>query len=330
MHIGLTFDLKTTYLQKGFTEDEIAEFDSEETIEGIQTALTDLGHTTELVGNITELTAALVNGQRWDLVFNICEGLYGIGREAQVPALLDAYQIPYTFSDPLVLALTLHKGMTKRVVRDAGIPTAPFFLIENDHEIGNCTLAFPVFVKPVAEGSGKGISENSIVENQQRYNEVCATLLKLYRQPVLVEKWLPGREFTVGILGTGKNARVIGVMEVNIMPSVQSGIYSRFIKENYQGKVDYELVEGEVSELCTRISLDAWRVLGCRDAGRVDLKMDENGIPNFIEVNPLAGINHIHSDLPIMIYLQGWQYKQLIEEVIRSASERINKKVSGQ
>jgi D-alanine-D-alanine ligase len=330
MHIGLTYDLKTTYLKKGFTEDEIAEFDSEETIEGIQTALNDLGHTTQLVGNITELTEALVNGQRWDLVFNICEGLHGIGREAQVPALLDAYQIPYTFSDPMVLALTLHKGMTKRVIRDAGIPTAPFFLIENEHEIKNCPLAFPVFAKPVAEGSGKGIGENSIIENQQRYNEICATLLKLYRQPVLVEKWLPGREFTVGVLGTGKNARVIGVMEVHIMPILQSGVYSRYIKENYQGKVDYKLVEGEVQDICARISLDAWRTLGCRDAGRIDLKMDENGIPNFIEVNPLAGINHIHSDLPIMIYLQGWKYKQLIAEIISSASERINKNASGQ
>jgi D-alanine-D-alanine ligase len=325
MHIGLTYDLKTTYLQKGFTEDEIAEFDSEETIEGIQTALSDLGHTTELVGNITDLTVALINGQRWDLVFNICEGLYGIGREAQAPALLDAYRIPYTFSDPMVLALTLHKGMTKRVIRDAGIPTAPFFLIENEPEIEKCPLAFPVFAKPVAEGSGKGIGENSIIESQKRYSEVCATLLELYRQPVLIEKWLPGREFTVGILGTGKNARVIGVMEVNIKPSVRTDIYSRFIKENYQGKVDYKLVEGEVKELCARISLKAWRILGCRDAGRIDLKLDENGIPNFIEVNPLPGINHIHSDLPIMLYLQGWQYKQLIAEIIKSASERVNK-----
>ncbi len=325
MHIGLTYDLKSTYLKKGFTEDEIAEFDSEETIEGIQATLNKLGHTTELVGNINDLAFGLVKGHRWDLVFNICEGLYGIGREAQVPALLDAYRIPYTFSDPMVLALTLHKGMTKRVIRDAGIPTAPFFLIEDVDDIDNCILPFPVFIKPVAEGSGKGIGENSIAENRQRYSEVCATLLNLYRQPVLVEKWLPGREFTVGILGTGKNAVVIGVMEVNIKPTAQSGIYSRFIKENYQGKVDYKLVEGEVKELCARISLKAWRILGCRDAGRIDLKMDENGIPNFIEVNPLPGINHIHSDLPIMLYLQGWQYKQLIAEIIKSASERINK-----
>lgn len=324
MRIGLTYDLKSAYLAKGYAEDEVAEFDSEETIEGIVQALTELGHYSECIGNIKDLSEALVNSKRWDLVFNICEGLHGIGREAQVPALLDAYGIPYTFSDPLVLALTLHKGMTKRVIRDAGIPTAPFYLIENKNDIVDCHLPFPVFIKPVAEGSGKGIGAKSVVRNQETLLKECSLLLNIYRQPVLVEKLLTGREFTVGILGSGKKARVAGVMEVKISEDAEEQTYSRFIKENYKGRVNYNLVEGEVKTACERVSLDAWRVLGCRDAGRIDLKMDENGIPNFIEVNPLAGINYIHSDLPIMMYMQGWTFKQLIAEIIQSATERIN------
>lgn len=325
MKIGLTFDLKSAYLQKGFTPDEVAEFDSEETIEGIETALWELGHETERIGNVSELAAALVKGLKVDLVFNICEGLYGIGREAQVPALLDAHRIPYTFSDPLVLSLTLHKGMTKRVIRDAGIPTAPFFMVENEEETLHCQLPFPVFIKPVAEGSGKGISNKSVVNDINTFQSECRLLLETYHQPVLVEKFLTGREFTVGILGTGPGARVVGVMEVSIRSDAEDQTYSRFIKENYNQRVDYTLVDGEIKELCTEISLNAWRTLGCRDAGRIDLKMDENGIPNFIEVNPLAGINHIHSDLPIMLYKQGWRYVDLIEEIIGSASQRIPK-----
>lgn len=323
MKIGLTYDLKSVYLKNGYAEDEVAEFDSEETIEGIEQALNELGHATERIGHFKELAQALLDGKRWELVFNICEGLHGIGREAQVPALLDAYDIPYTFSDPLVLSLTLHKGMTKRVIRDAGIPTAPFHLIESEEDIEKCTLPFPLFIKPVAEGSGKGIGARSVVNDPEELRSESISLLRTYKQPVLVEKLLTGREFTVGILGTGKNARVVGVMEVKISQEAEEQAYSRFIKENYHGRVNYNLVEGAVKAACERVSLDAWRVLGCRDAGRIDLKMDENDVPNFIEVNPLPGINHIHSDLPIMLYLQGWNYKQLIAKIIQSATERI-------
>ncbi len=322
MFIGLTYDLKSEYLKKGFLPDEVAEFDSEETIEGIESALHKLGHKTERIGNILQLADALVNDKRWELVFNICEGYYGMGREAQVPALLDAYKIPYTFSDPLTLSLTLHKGLTKRVIRDAGIPTAQFFLVENDKEAEICKLPFPVFIKPVAEGSGKGVSAKSIVHSQESFKLEVTRLIEEYHQPVLVEKLLTGREFTVGILGTGKEARVVGVMEVIIRHDAEDSTYSRFIKENYINRVEYQLIKNEIYAICAEISLKVWRVLGCRDAGRIDLKMDENRTLNFIEVNPLPGINHFHSDLPIMLYKQGWNYIQLIDEIICSAIQR--------
>lgn len=323
MKIGLTYDLRDEYLAEGFTADQTAEFDSEETIFGIEKALNELGHETLRIGHIRNLVKLLNDGKRWDMVFNICEGMYGIGREAQVPAILDAWQIPYTFSDPLVLAVTLHKGLTKRIIRDAGIPTAPFYTVENTSDISHCPLPFPVFMKPVAEGSGKGIGSKSAANDYHSFDAECNRLLQEYQQPVLVEKLLTGREFTVGILGTGQKARVAGVMEVLIKPGAEESTYSRFIKENYIGRVDYRLMSGKLAEQCEKICLDAWKVLGCRDAGRIDLKMDENGIPNFIEVNPLAGINHKTSDLPILMYLQNKTYNDLIAEIIESAKERI-------
>jgi D-alanine-D-alanine ligase len=156
--IGLTFDLKKDYLAEGFSEEEAAEFDSEETIAGIENALQKCGNETIRIGHFKNLVNQIAQGKRWDLVFNICEGMYGLGREAQVPALLDAYQIPYTFSDPLTLSLSLHKGFTKQVVKDFGIPTSPFIIMNKIHDLDNMQLQFPLFIKPVAEGTGKGIS----------------------------------------------------------------------------------------------------------------------------------------------------------------------------
>src|SRR6185503_4879219 len=160
------------------------------------------------------LASRLSAGARWDLVFNYAEGMFGFAREAQVPALLDAFQIPYTFSDGLVFALTLHKGMTKHVVRDMGIPTPDFTVVSTASDAENVRLPFPVFVKPVAGGSSVGISAASYVADRSALDSTCRDLLHRFHQPVLVEAFLPGRELTVGIVGTGPRAKVIGVMEV--------------------------------------------------------------------------------------------------------------------
>ena len=156
MNIGLTYDLKSYYLARGLSEEAAAEFDREDTVEAIEASLAAMGHRTERIGNLFELISRLSAGHRWDLVFNIAEGLYGIGREAQVPAVLDAFGIPYTFSDPLVLCLTLHKGMTKRVIRDAGVSTSDFAVVEKPEDVEAVSFNPPFFVKPVAEGTGKG------------------------------------------------------------------------------------------------------------------------------------------------------------------------------
>src|ERR1700733_176625 len=157
MRIGVTYDLRSDYLALGYGEEETAEFDAEETIAAVCDALGGLGQTPIRIGGIRPLAKALVAGERWDAVFNICEGLKGVSREAQVPALLEAYGIPYLFSDPLTLALALDKAMAKRVVRDCGVPTADFAVIESEADIAGVTLDFPLFLKPVAEGSGKGV-----------------------------------------------------------------------------------------------------------------------------------------------------------------------------
>jgi D-alanine-D-alanine ligase len=323
MKIGITYDLRHYYLSQGMGDEETAEFDSPVTIEGIDAALTELGHVTDRIGNIRNLTSRLAAGDRWDLVFNIAEGLRGFGREAQVPALLEAYDIPYTFSDPLVLSLTLHKAMTKRVIRDCGIPTADFSLVETIRDIDRVRLPFPLIAKPVAEGSGKGIDSSSKVTDAAGLANVCERLLETYRQPVLVERFLPGREFTVGILGTGGESRSIGVIEVTLNDRAEADVYSYHNKEQYEDLVDYILVTDETARSAERVALEAWIALGCRDAGRLDVRCDENGIPNFMEVNPLAGINPDRSDLCIIARLAGIGYNELIESIIDSASDRI-------
>lgn len=323
MKIGLTYDLREEYLALGYSAEETAEFDKPQTINGIAAAIEHAGHHVEQVGNHFALIAALTAGKRWDLVFNIAEGLRGLGRESLVPCLLDAFDVPYVFSDPMVLALCLHKGMCKRVIRDLGIPTANFLIVERPDDLKRLDFAFPVFAKPVAEGTGKGISALSKIEDRETLLRVSSELLAKFSQPVLVEAFLPGREFTVGVVGTGDAARVVAAMEVRFRRD--DAIYSYENKENYKERVDYEILEESALQAAVyRVALDAWRGLGCRDGGRVDVRLDGDDVPNFIEVNPLAGLNPADSDLPIMCRLVGVSYEELIAKIVHSAADRMN------
>jgi D-alanine-D-alanine ligase len=322
MRIGIAYDLREAYLKAGYGEEETAEFDRPDTIEALSTALCSLGHEPVLIGRVQQLAEKLVAGERWELVFNIAEGLHGFGREAQVPALLDAYGIPYTFSDPLTTALTLHKGMAKRVVRDCGLATADFAIVECAADVQAVALPYPLFAKPVAEGTGKGISAASKVQSLQELDAVCRQLLTRYRQPVLVETYLPGREFTVGITGTGRTAVALGVLEVVLKEAAEAHAYSYHNKEYCESLIDYRLVSGPLADKLGAAALTAWRSLGCRDGGRVDLRLDAQGKPNFIEINPLAGLHPDHSDLPILGKLAGIPYHELIGRILESACER--------
>lgn len=321
--VGMTYDLRTDYLREGYTEEETAEFDQPATIDAIEETLLALGYRTDRIGHVRSLAQRLVAGDRWDLVFNIAEGIRGFGREAQVPCLLDAYGIPYVFSDPLVLTLTLHKAMAKRVVRDLGIPTPDFAVVEDASDIAGVSLPYPLFVKPVSEGTGKGIDAKSIVRNAEELDRRCRLLLDTFSQPVLVETYLPGREFTVGIIGTGRRARVIGVMEVHLRETAEKGVYSLMNKEHCEEHVDYTLVTGEEAEQVSAVALAAWRGLECRDGGRLDIRADASGAPHFLEVNPLAGLHPTHSDLPILAALAGLSYRDLIGLIMASAEQRV-------
>jgi D-alanine-D-alanine ligase len=325
VRIGLTYDLKDDYLALGLAEHQVAEFDSPETIAAIERALTSLGHGVERVGHVRALTAKLAAGWRCDLVFNIAEGVAGFGRESQVPALLEAYEIPYTFSDPLVSALTLHKGMAKHVARGCGVPTPSFALVHSPAEAAAVALPLPLFAKPVAEGSSKGVSANSLVTSRDALVEVCTDLLERYRQPVLVEEYLSGREFTVGILGTGEGARALATLEVVLLEKADAGVYSYRNKTEWQGLVDYRLLEaGDLRAGVEAVALATWRCLGCRDAGRVDVRLDGAGRPQMLEVNPLAGLTPGYSDLPIMAELLGLPYEALIAEILRCTLARLD------
>ena len=327
LKIGMTYDLRDDYLKEGFTHEETAEFDLPDTIEAIEKVIFDNGYQADRIGNIKALTRRLAAGERWDIVFNIAEGISGFGREAQVPALLEAYNIPYTFSDPLGQALTLHKGMTKHIIHDLGIPTSAFTVIKREEDIGKVILPFPLFAKPIAEGTGRGITAMSKINTREELQSVCKNLLNTFRQPVLLETYLPGREFTVGILGTGKDARALGAIEVILRPTAEKNAYSYENKENYDKLVQYVLVNDDEARQAIEISLAAWRGLDLKDAGRVDLRSDAHGLPHFMEVNSLAGLHPIRSDLPILCNLLGITYHELISAIIESAFRRtkINK-----
>ena len=323
MLIGITYDLRSDYLAAGYGEEETAEFDRESTIAAIDQALRAMGHETVPIGNFMGLMPRLLAGERWDLVFNICEGLYGFGREALVPALLEAHRIPYVFSDPLVLGLTLHKGMSKHVVRDLGIPTPAFAVVKNPADVAGVALPYPLFAKPVAEGTGKGVTPASKISTAEELHVVCAELLQTFRQPVLVEAYLPGREFTVGIVGNGPTARSIGIMEVVLLPNSEPEVYSYHNKEFCEELVEYRKVDDAEARQAEATALAAWHGLDCRDGGRVDLRSDANGIPNFIEVNPLAGLHPEHSDLCIIAAKYGISYQELLSEIVAAAIARL-------
>ena len=322
MRVGVTYDLRSDYLAQGLSEEETAEFDSEITIASICGALSDLGHDAVRIGTVRNLARRLVGGECFDCVFNICEGLKGVAREAQVPALLEAYDIPYVFSDPLTMALCLDKAMAKRVVRDAGVPTADFAVLEDAGIARDLAPSFPVFAKPVAEGSGKGIGPASRIEDHAALMRVVADLLARFRQPVLVETFLPGREFTVGITGTGAEAEALGVIEVSLNASDDSHGYGYENKEHFEERVAYMLVDDAEAQAAAKVALAAWRALRCRDGGRIDIRSDSQGRPHFIEANPLAGLNPERSDLVFIARFRGMSYRELIGRIMASFERR--------
>lgn len=314
MRIGLTYDLRDRYLAAGYDAEQVAEFDYPETIDAVACALDAYGAAVERIGTAQDLAARLVAGQRWDLVFNMAEGMHGTSREAQVPALLDTWDLPYTFSDPLVSALCLHKVMAKRVLRDHGLPTTPFAVVSALEDLAGLDLPFPLMVKPLREGNSKGISPASRVESDAALGERCAHLLERFRQPVLIEPFLPGREFTVGLLGTGTATVAVGVLEKLLG---DEPVYFKYAT-GFPGR----LVADAEARVAGELALAAWRALECQDGGRVDLRSDAQGKPQILEVNPLPGLRPGQSDLPVLCELAGIAFPDLIARIVESALTR--------
>lgn len=324
MKVGLTFDLRSWYLDRGYSMEDTAEFDKQNTIDSIAEAVRKMGFETEEIGNVFQLIDALSAGRKWDLVFNIAEGLYGDGRESVVPAILDQYRIPYVFSGPVILGISLNKYLTRLIVSSAGVPVSPGILISRPEDITGCNLEYPLFIKPVSEGTGKGITEKNLLRSPAELKEVAEFLLTRFQQPALVEEYLPGREFTVGVVGTGDEAVAVGGMEIICRDNLP---YSVEFKENYKEFCKYIPMDNDFAEESKKVALDVWKALGGLDGGRVDVKADRNGRICFMEVNPLAGLHPIDSDLPILSRFSGLQYEELIARIVRSAIKRYNLKV---
>lgn len=321
--VGLTYDLRTEYRERGLSEEEVAEFDSEETIEALADAIASAGHRVDRIGSAQSLCRRLVSGDRWDLVFNIAEGLGGRCREAQVPAILEAWSIPYTFSDPLVCALTLDKALAKRQVACAGLCTPRSVVVAEARDATEALLRFPLFVKPNAEGTGKGIDARSRVDSPNQLSEACAALISRGLGPVLVEEYLPGREFTVGVIGTGGSARILGTMEIEIRAQAGRVDYTFEAKEKCESLVRYSTPPmDELRRRVEALALACYRRLECRDAGRVDIRLNGDGEAAFLEVNPLPGLHPHHSDLPMIATRAGMAYEKLIGSIIESAMTR--------
>ncbi len=320
MTIGLCYDLRSWYLERGFSWEETAEFDKEETVEGIENALWKLGFITERIGNIFQLVENLACGKKWDLVFNICEGIFGPSRESVVPSLLDQYRIPYVFSNGEVLGISLNKQLAKQVVENHGVPVVPGFVVNTPENLNKISLEFPLFVKPLSEGTGKGIHEKSKVNDPSQLAEVVNDVLTRIGQPALVEEYMPGREFTVGLTGSGDEARSVGVMEII---TAEGLAYSMNVKENYEHLARYRQPDKEMTKRCADLALKAWKALGAADGGRIDLRIDKIGRLCFMEANPLAGLHPVHSDLPIIARMNGISYVHLIGMIMESALSRL-------
>ncbi len=328
MKIGIAYNLRDEVPDlPGAPVDHAEEFDSPATIEALAQVLASAGHTVVRLGFGRPFLERMLADPP-DLVFNIAEGLSGRSREAQIPAVCEMLGVPCTGSDPLTLALTLDKDLAKRVVGSRGLATPRHLLIERlgDLPAGNEPggMAFPLIVKPAWEGSSKGVRLASRVTTPATLREQVAFVLEGYGGPALVEEFCEGEEFTVGIIGNDP-PRVVGVMQIRhrTLPPDEF-LYSLEVKRDWENQVEYlvppPVPAGLLADLET-LALGCYRALGCRDVSRVDLRL-KNGVPHFIEVNPLPGLSPTYGDLPILAGRMGWTHRDLVLAIVRHALER--------
>ena len=329
MNIALTYNLKEEDQTK--PADYFSEFDSPATINAIISALENRGHTVKPIDVKSTNLFFYFKNNRVDMVFNIAEGKNGKFREAELPAVLDYLNIPYTGSNPFVLGLALNKGLTKKILKSENIPTPSFQIFKKITEEINPELKFPLIVKPNLEGSSKGISLSSVVHDLDSLYRQIKDTQGLYKQDVIVEEFIEGKELSVGILENGAS-KILPILEIDFSPCAKSGeyFYSWRMKE-YQGNSELGLVpqfhcparlDKATEELVKNTALRTHQALGCFDISRTDIRLDNNGTPYVLEINPLPGLNPTESNFPIMAYAAGMKYEDIIDAILMSASER--------
>jgi len=325
LKVGITYNLKKDFSQRENQPiDLLEEFDSEETIDAIREVLESEGHEVIKLGGDRGLIDRVRQGPI-DIVFNIAEGLEGRNREAHIPALLEFLSIPYTGSDPLTLSLTLDKAMAKRVVMSQNIPTPRFKKIERMNDLDGLDLHYPLFIKLCYEGSSKGVRLDSKILDPRSLGEKTKSLLETYGSPVLVEEFVKGPEFTVGVLGN-HDPFILGVMQIEIKGNPpEESIYSLEIKREWEEKVRYHCppsIDQNLLKKIEEVALRSYRALECRDVSRVDIRVGEDRTPYFLEINPLPGLSPVYGDLVIMARSMGWDYARLVKTIFHQALKR--------
>ena len=331
MNVGLCFNLKKPQGESS-PDDIYAEWDDEETIGAVRSALARNHRVIPIEAD--EEAFEKFRKVRPDIVFNMAEGMHGTSREAQIPAMLDMLRIPYTGSDPLTLALCLEKALAKQVLSYHRIPTAPFAVVhalKRKQEFP----PFPLIVKPLAEGSSKGIGNRALVHTSRQLKEQISTVLTKYHQPALVEKYLPGREFTVALLGNGAGLQVLPIVEIQFdqLPAHINPIYSfeaKWIWDTVEKPLEIFACPAKVSPRLKKkieaVCQAAFRALRCLDWCRIDIRLDEAGEPNVLELNPLPGIlpnPEANSCFPKAARTAGLSYEDLINRVLEIACQRL-------
>lgn len=322
VRVGLIYNVKRIKPQVDGANDDDAEYDAPSTIDAIRAAIEQLGHEVVMLEARADILRK-IEDSRIDVAFNVSEGLTGRAREAVVPAILDMLQIPFTGSDAATMALTLDKALAKRVVRDAGVPTPRSLVMFHGKEKLPPEMKFPVMVKPVAEGSSKGVLDSGVAENEEELRVKALGLIQKYKQPALVETYLPGREFTVGLLG-GPKPKVLPPMEIVFKDGAKNPVYS-FAHKQEAGLVDYVVpaqVDAKLLREIETVVKGAFDALGCRDVARIDVRCDADGAVNFIECNPLPGLTPGWSDLCLIANASGIEYPDLIKQILAPALRR--------
>ncbi len=321
--VGLTYDAKKDYVfKKGDPEDANAEFDHSDTIDVIKDAIESGGHKVIKIGNVNKLLRRLKNLDV-DIVFNIAEGLFGRNRESQVPVILEMMGIPFVGADGLTLGLSLDKILAKKVLISEGILTPEFFEVSDVASINGVGMGFPLIVKPRYEGSSKGISDRSIVKNGRRLKQQAQWVIRTYKQPVLVEKFITGSEFTVPIVGNRK-PETLPVVQISIDGKVNLGdlcyTFSR-IRSDTLSYVCPARISRALEKKIKEVALQAYKAVECRDFGRVDIRVNKHGVPYVLEINPLPSLST--EDVFMVVAKQmKTSYNDIINRILNYALER--------